>query len=87
VRFLASRRRRTTRVGRRVRVLLRAHDQADLKIRFSARRLPKGLHINRTTGLISGRPTRMGRSASSITARDSHGDSQTIVIRWVVRRG
>ncbi|HTU29891.1 MAG TPA: protease pro-enzyme activation domain-containing protein [Solirubrobacteraceae bacterium] len=87
VRFVAHRGRHIARLGRRVRVVLHARDEAGLLVRYTARRLPRGLHINRRTGVISGRPKRTGRSVSSITARDSHGDSQTVVIRWVVRRG
>jgi subtilase family serine protease len=86
VRFLAHRRRRTVRVGRRIRVAVRARDRAGLRLRYTARRLPRGLRINRVTGVISGRPTRPGRSVSSITARDRRGDAETIVIRWTVKR-
>jgi hypothetical protein len=75
------------RLGRLVRVALHARDRSGLRLRYSARRLPRGLHINRITGVITGRPTRRGRSVSSITARDSRGDAETIVIRWVVTRG
>jgi subtilase family serine protease len=87
VRFVTRRARRIARLGHRVRVVLRASDRKGLRLRYSARRLPRGLHINPTTGVISGRPTRTGRSISSITARDSRGDAETIVIRWVVTRG
>jgi subtilase family serine protease len=86
VRFVNHRARRIARVGRAVRVVLLARDRDHLRLRYTARRLPRGLRINRTTGVITGRPTRVGRIVSSITARDSHGDSETIVIRWVVRR-
>ncbi len=87
VRFVTRRARRIARLGHRVRVVLRASDRKGLRLRYSARRLPRGLHINPTTGVISGRPARTGRSISSITARDSRGDAETIVIRWVVTRG
>jgi subtilase family serine protease len=87
VRFTTRRGRRTERLGRRVRLALRARDRAGLRVHYSARRLPRGLRINRSTGVITGRPTRLGRSTSSITARDSRGDAETIVVRWVVRRG
>ena len=87
VRFVTRRARRIARLGGRVRVALRASDRRGLRLRYSARRLPRGLHINPTTGVITGRPTRTGRTISSITARDSRGDAETIVIRWVVRRG
>jgi hypothetical protein len=87
VRFVTRRARRIARLGRRVRVALHASDRDGLRLRYTARRLPRGLRINRTTGVISGRPTRTGRSVSSITARDSRGDAETIVIHWVVTRG
>ncbi len=86
VRFVAHRARRRARVGRRVRVAVRAHDNAGLRLRYTARRLPRGLRISRVTGVISGRPTRPGRSVSSITARDRRGDAETIVIRWTISR-
>ena len=87
VRFVTRPARRRARVGRRVRFRVRARDRAGLTLRYSARRLPRGLRINRITGVVSGRPRRPGRSVSSITARDSRGDAETIVIRWVVTRG
>jgi subtilase family serine protease len=86
VRFVAHRARRSVRLGRRLRIVLRARDGAGLRLRYSARRLPRGLRIDRLTGVITGRPTRLGRSVSSITARDSRGDAETIVLRWVITR-
>lgn len=86
VRFVAHRARRTVRLGRRVRVRLRARDRAGLRLRYSARRLPAGLRINRLTGVISGRARRAGRRVSTIRARDARGDAETIVIRWTVIR-
>lgn len=86
VRFTTRRGRRTARVGRRVHIVLRARDLAGLTVRYSARRLPRGLRLNRISGVISGRPTRRGRSVSAITARDSRGGAETIVIRWTIRR-
>ncbi len=86
VRIVTRRARRTARLGRLVHIVLRARDQAGLTVRFSARRLPRGLRLNRISGIISGRPTHVGRTTSSITARDSGGDAETIVIRWVISR-
>jgi subtilase family serine protease len=86
VRFITRRGPRTVRVGRRVHIVLRARDLAGLTVRYSARRLPRGLRLNRISGVISGRPTRRGRSVSAITARDSRGDAETIVIRWKITR-
>lgn len=86
VRFIARPRHRTVRRGHRVRIILRARDRAGLRLRYSARRLPAGLRIGRRTGVISGRPRRLGRRVSSITARDARGDAETIVIRWTIRR-
>ncbi|HET9125703.1 MAG TPA: S53 family peptidase, partial [Solirubrobacteraceae bacterium] len=86
VRFAGHRARRVARVGRWVRLVLRAWDRGGLRLFYSSRRLPRGLRINHRTGLISGRPRRAGRDVSSITARDSRGDSETIVVRWLVRR-
>jgi hypothetical protein len=86
VRFVSRRVRRTILVGARVRLALRARDRDGLRLRYSARRLPRGLRIDRNTGVISGRPSRTGRSTSSITARDTRGDSETVVVRWIVAR-
>jgi subtilase family serine protease len=86
VRFVTRAGRRSARLGRLVHLVLRARDQAGLTVRYSARRLPRGLRINRVSGLISGRPNRLGHNVSSITARDSSGDAQTIVIRWTITR-
>jgi hypothetical protein len=86
IRFAGHRARRVARVGRSVRLILRARDRSGLRLFYRSRRLPPGLRINHRTGLITGRPRRAGRDVSSITARDSRGDSETIVVRWLVRR-
>jgi hypothetical protein len=50
---------------------------------FSASGLPTGISINPTTGIISGKPTLAGSAGmATITATDSAGDSELIVISY-----
>ncbi|MDX2708236.1 M4 family metallopeptidase [Streptomyces sp. PA03-6a] len=49
---------------------------------YSANKLPTGLKINSTTGLISGTPTVAGTFATVIKIRTSVGD--TLALRWPV---
>lgn len=55
-------------------------------ITFHARRLPLGLHLNRATGVISGRVRSAGVHAVSITASSSSGSSGSIHFTWAVER-
>ena len=47
--------------------------------------LPAGLQLDPKTGLITGRPTRRGRSVLYLTAKDELGASRSMKIRIVIR--
>jgi subtilase family serine protease len=55
-------------------------------VSFRARRLPAGLHINPSTGVISGRVRRAGLRTVTVTASSSSGASGTIEFTWAVER-
>lgn len=71
-------------VGVPVRVQATATDSAPGEtVTWTARNLPAGLTISKTTGLISGRPTAARTVTSTVTARDAYGvtGSATVVFR------
>jgi subtilase family serine protease len=74
----------TGRLGLPERLRLDAADRSGLSLRYAARGLPAGLAINARSGLISGKPTRVGRGAVSVTAIDSRGNSATVSFEWTV---
>jgi len=82
---LSAPRRRSARVGARVRVRVRASDSRGLRLRYRATGLPPGLRINRRTGAITGRPRRRGRFATRVTATDA-ASARSVAIRWTIRR-
>jgi hypothetical protein len=53
---------------------------------FHARRLPAGLHVNPTTGVISGTVRTAGVRTVTITASSSAGSSGSIQFTWAVER-
>jgi len=55
-------------------------------LRFHSARLPVGLHLDRATGVISGRVRRPGVRTVTITASSSTGESGTIRFQWAVAR-
>jgi hypothetical protein len=48
--------------------------------------LPAGLHLDSTTGFITGKPTRRGRYFFYLTAKDELGASRSLKISIVIRR-
>ena len=55
-------------------------------ITFHARRLPAGLHVNPTTGVINGRVNRAGVRTVTVTASSSSGTYGSIQFTWAVER-
>ncbi len=53
---------------------------------YHAERLPDGLHINPTTGVISGRASTAGDRSVTITASSSSGTHGAIQFTWAVER-
>jgi len=75
-----------TRRGRRARLRIRAIDTRHSRLSFAARGLPHGLHINRRTGLISGRVAgRRGAYHVVVIINDGLGIRTTATFIWRVR--
>ncbi|MCX5399240.1 M4 family metallopeptidase [Streptomyces sp. NBC_00102] len=55
-------------------------------LRYTAEHLPKGLSLDRTTGLITGTPKKTGTYRTTITLRDSAGDTRRLPVTWTVLR-
>ncbi len=53
-------------------------------IQYSADGLPNGLGINRSTGVISGSPSKLGNYSATITVSDAKGMKSEMVIPWKV---
>jgi Pro-kumamolisin, activation domain/Putative Ig domain len=70
------------RVGQRVRIQLQATDSAGQALTYLASRLPAGLSAAGSTGLITGRPTRAGKSSTTITVTDASGSTAQAAIAW-----
>ncbi|WP_436839963.1 M4 family metallopeptidase [Streptomyces althioticus] len=49
---------------------------------YSARKLPQGLSIDRTTGLITGTPRKAGDFPSSVVVTNAAGDTRTFSFTW-----
>jgi hypothetical protein len=71
-------------VGRRLRVVPRAHDGAGLALAWRATGLPGGLSINSSTGVISGTPTRAARGTVTVSAVDRLGGSGSATALWTI---
>jgi len=74
----------TGRLGLSEHLGLQARDSSGLSLSYAARGLPAGLALNARNGLISGKPTRVGRGTVSVTAIDSRGSSATVTFEWTV---
>ncbi|MGH2895106.1 MAG: putative Ig domain-containing protein, partial [Solirubrobacteraceae bacterium] len=72
------------RVRQPVRVQLHATDSAGQALTYHATRLPAGLSVSSSTGLITGSPTRAGRVSSTITVTDASGSTATAAVAWNV---
>jgi hypothetical protein len=75
---------RSSRLGKRVQVRLRAHDAHRLAMRYSASGLPRGLKVNSHTGVIAGRPKHAGTRRVTVRVSDGHGGFARASFRWRV---
>ncbi len=76
---------RSSLLGKRVAVRLRARDGHGLAMRYAATGLPRGLTINSRTGVIAGRARQAGIRTVTIRVSDSHGGLVRASFRWRVR--
>jgi hypothetical protein len=72
------------RVGKTVRVQLRASDSANQALTYRATGLPAGLSVASTTGLITGNPSRAGKASATITVTDTSGSTAQAAVAWTV---
>jgi pro-kumamolisin-like protein/putative Ig domain-containing protein len=72
------------RVGQPVHVQLHATDSAGQTLSWRSAGLPPGVSISKTTGLISGTPTKAGKATATVTVSDTSGASVRAFIPWNV---
>jgi hypothetical protein len=72
--------------GHHAALRIRAVDTRHLRLSFATRGLPRGLHINRRTGIISGRVAgRRGSYRVTVIVSDGLGVRTAVNFRWRVR--
>ena len=75
---------RSSRLGKRVQVRLRARDAHGLAMRYAATGLPRGLKIDARTGVIAGRASHAGSHRVTVRISDAHGGLARAGFRWRV---
>jgi hypothetical protein len=63
---------------------VRVNDARAAGVRYSATGLPRGLRLNGSTGLITGKPTRTGTYTVGLAAFDGDADIQGTTLRWKI---
>jgi Putative Ig domain len=63
----------TTVVGGAVSLQIKATDSGGLSLTYTSTGLPKGLKLNGSSGLITGKAKTVGKSSVTVTATDSTG--------------
>jgi hypothetical protein len=71
-------------VGQSVSLQIHAGDSGTATLSYSASGMPPGLTINRSTGLISGKPTSPGNYSVNVIATDSTNASGSTTFSWSV---
>jgi subtilase family serine protease len=72
---------------KQVSLRLHASDPGDGRLSWSARGLPPGLTLGRSSGRITGRPSRAGRYVVHAAARDSQWATATTTFTWTITKG
>ena len=76
-----------TPTGKQVSLRMHASDPRGGRLSWSATGLPPGLRINRTSGRITGRPSRSGRYLAHATVRDAQWATATTTFTWTITKG
>jgi hypothetical protein len=71
-------------IGRATSLQIKATSTQGYPLTYRATRLPPGLAINATTGLVSGTPATTGSYSVTVTATDSAGESGSATFTWDV---
>ena len=66
---------------------IEAADSAGAKLTYAAGGLPPGLGVNETTGLIGGRPSKIGTYPVTVGADDKTGANNKAHFQWIVTQG
>jgi subtilase family serine protease len=76
-----------TPTDKQVSLRLHAADPRSRRLRWSAKGLPPGLRLNRSSGRITGRPSRSGRYVVHATVRDAQWATATTTFTWTITKG
>lgn len=71
---------------RRLSLQVHAVDSGGVPLAYGAVGLPAGLAIHSSTGVISGTPTRLGRSTVTLFAGDGDANSASLSFTWSIQR-
>lgn len=72
-------------VGKAVHLQIHASDSGYNKLTYTATGLPAGLKINSSTGLIGGKPTKVGSNSVTVKATDSTArTSRSVSFSWKI---
>lgn len=70
----------------RLQVHAKQASSAKVTVTYTASHLPKGLTLNRKTGLITGRPTKLGVSNVTVAASTADEVLRTVSFKWTIER-
>jgi hypothetical protein len=73
--------------GKQVSLRLHASDPRGGRLSWSAKGLPPGLKLNRSSGRITGRTSRSGHYVVRATVRDSDWATATTTFTWTITNG
>jgi subtilase family serine protease len=76
-----------TPTNKQVSLRLHASDPRGGRLSWSAKGLPPGLRLNRSSGRITGRPHRSGRYVVHATVRDAQRATATVTFTWTITNG
>ena len=76
-----------TPTGKQVSLRLHASDPRGGRLSWSAKGLPPGLRLNRSSGRITGRPRRSGHYVVRTSVRDAQWASATTRFVWTITKG
>jgi subtilase family serine protease len=75
-----------TPTDKQVSLRLHASDPRGGRLSWSAKGLPPGLRLNRSSGRITGRPSRAGRYVVHTTVRDAQWATATTAFTWTITK-
>ena len=76
---------RSARRSRSVSLQIKAADTRGAAVTYKATGLPSGLAINGSTGKITGRPNRLGKSTVTVAVADAAGTTAQTTFAWTIQ--